>query len=196
MLYFPRVRKLREYALKHLTRRQRRVLSLSEINLRTDINKIARAMIQIASGSQALSSCSGSGHGHGHVNRSMLLADGQNDCGNIGQAMASLKSSGIIFRHETVGFGITPTSQAAQDLRQIATQTGVTYHHAVDANQLADVFMEFVDTFTLIDMLGMFGKGSQGAFGKPRRQAGTPSSSRQGPPNVGNNQRIKTARPV
>ena len=54
----------------------------------------------------------------------MLLADGQNDCGDIGQAMASLQSSGIVFRHETVGFGIAPGSPAAQDLRQIATQTG------------------------------------------------------------------------
>ena len=89
----------------------------------------------------------------------MLLADGQNDCGDIGQAMASLKSSGIIFRHETVGFGIAPNSPAAQDLRQIATQTGGAYHHAVDANQLEDTFMEFVDTFSVIDMLGTFGRG-------------------------------------
>ncbi len=88
----------------------------------------------------------------------MLLADGQNDCGDVGQAMATLQSSGIIFRHETVGFGITPSSAAAQDLRQIATQTGGVYHHAADANQLADVFMEFVDTFTVIDMLGTFGR--------------------------------------
>ena len=113
----------------------------------------------------------------------MLLADGQNDCGNIAQAMADLKSSGIIFRHETVGFGITPNSQAAQDLRQIATQTGGTYHHAVDANQLADVFMEFVDTFTVIDMLGMFGKPSRGSSGKPQPQ----STSQQGGSNAGKN---------
>ena len=102
----------------------------------------------------------------------MLLADGQNDCGNVGQAMASLQSSGIIFRHETVGFGISPSSPAAQDLRQIATQTGGTYHHAADANQLADVFMEFVDTFTVIDMLGTFG----------RRDAPGAAVSRQGFP--------------
>ena len=102
----------------------------------------------------------------------MLLADGQNDCGDVGQAMASLKTGGIIFRHETVGFGIAPSSPAAQDLRQIATQTGGAYHHAVDANQLADVFMEFVDTFTVIDMLGMFGR------------SGTPATAanRQGQP--------------
>ena len=87
----------------------------------------------------------------------MLLADGQNDCGDVGQSMATLQGSGIIFRHETVGFGITPNSRAAADLREIATQTGGTYHHAADATQLADVFMEFVDTFSVIDLLGQFG---------------------------------------
>ena len=87
----------------------------------------------------------------------------------VDQAMASLKSSGIIFRHETVGFGIAPSSPAAQDLRQIATQTGGAYHHAVDANQLADVFMEFVDTFTVIDMLGMFGRGGTPAAAAARQ---------------------------
>ena len=103
----------------------------------------------------------------------MLLADGQNDCGDIGQAMASLQASGLIFRHETVGFGITPTSQAAQDLRDIATQTGGTYHHAVDATQLADVFMEFVDTFSVIDLLGRFGSNAQAPpSGSPSQKTG------------------------
>ena len=90
----------------------------------------------------------------------MLLADGQNDCGDVGQAMATLQGSGIIFRHETVGFGITPNSPAAADLREIATQTGGTYHHAADATQLADVFMEFVNTFSVIDLLGQFGNAN------------------------------------
>ena len=71
----------------------------------------------------------------------MLLADGQNDCGDVGQAMATLRANGIVFRHETVGFGIMPHSRAAADLREVATQTGGTYHHAADAAQLADVFM-------------------------------------------------------
>ena len=91
----------------------------------------------------------------------MLLADGHNDCGDVSQAMATLQANGIIFRHETVGFGITPTSAAAADLRQVATQTGGTYHHAADATQLADVFMEFVNTFSVIDLLGQFGKNVQ-----------------------------------
>ena len=107
----------------------------------------------------------------------MLLADGQNDCGDVGQAMAALEASGVIFRHETVGFGITPNSPAAQDLRQIATRTGGAYHHAADASQLSDVFMEFVDTLSVIDMLGRFGPGSQG----PRANPGSPPRAATAP---------------
>ena len=110
----------------------------------------------------------------------MLLADGQNDCGDVDQALASLQASGIIFRHETVGFGITPTSQAAQDLRDIATQTGGTYHHAADATQLADVFMEFVETLSVIDLLGRFGSNAQAPPSGPQRQnTGNPPGSSQ-----------------
>ena len=110
----------------------------------------------------------------------MLLADGQNDCGDVGQAMAALEASGVIFRHETVGFGITPNSAAAQDLRQIATQTGGAYHHAADASQLSDVFMEFVDTLSVIDMLGRFGGGSQGTRASPGHPAPAAASRKQG----------------
>ena len=102
----------------------------------------------------------------------VLLADGDNDCGDVATAMAELNNAGIVFRHETVGFGITPTSDAARDLRHVATTSGGQYHHAASATQLADVFMEFVDTFTVIDMLGMFGAGAgQGA--QPSAPAGT-----------------------
>ena len=111
----------------------------------------------------------------------MLLADGQNDCGDIAQAMASLQSGGIIFRHETVGFGITPNSQAAQDLRGISTQTGGTYHHAADATQLADVFMEFVDTLSVIDLLGRFGSNVQTPPSSPQSQ----KAENQPPANTG-----------
>ncbi len=128
----------------------------------------------------------GSGDAGASTRMIMLLADGHNDCGDVGEAMASLKSGGIIFRHETVGFGIAPSSPAAQDLRQIATQTGGAYHHAVDANQLADVFMEFVDTFTVIDMLGMFGRSGTPATAANRqgKPAGTPPPA-SSPPATG-----------
>ena len=112
----------------------------------------------------------------------VLLADGQNDCGNVGDALAELKAAGVIFRHETVGFGIEPDSGAARDLRDIATASGGAYHHAADATQLGDLFVQFVDTFTVIDMLGMFGKSARGtaSSGPPGRQKGAQPPDRPG----------------
>ena len=103
-------------------------------------------------------------HGDPAANSQMvvLLADGANDCGDVAQAMAELQAAGIVFRHETVGFGIEPTSDGARDLRHVATASGGEYHHAASATQLADVFMEFVDTMTVIDLLGTFGIGTSG----------------------------------
>ena len=100
----------------------------------------------------------------------VLLADGQNDCGSVQDALAELSASGVIFRHETVGFGIEPNSVAADDLRAVATQSGGTFHHAADATQLGDLFMQFVDTLTVIDMLGTFGGGAS-TVGPPRGSA-------------------------
>ena len=93
----------------------------------------------------------------------VLLADGENDCGDVKQAMATLQASGAVFRHETVGFGIEPNSQASSDLRYIASSSGGSYHHANSANQLADVLVGMVDTLTVIDMLGSFKHHSLGA---------------------------------
>ena len=110
-----------------------------------------------------------------HSHMIVLLADGDNDCGDVAQAMEQLRVAGIVFRHETVGFGIEPTSDAARDLRHVANASGGEYHHAASATQLADVFMEFVDTFTVIDMLGMF--GGTATANTPGAQVGPPDSS-------------------
>ena len=110
-----------------------------------------------------------------HSQMIVLLADGDNDCGDVAQAMDQLRAAGIVFRHETVGFGIEPTSDAARDLRHVANASGGEYHHAASATQLADVFMEFVDTFTVIDMLGMF--GGTATANTPGAQTGLPDSS-------------------
>ena len=105
----------------------------------------------------------------------VLLADGQNDCGSVTDALAELKSSGVIFRHETIGFGIEPDSDAARDLQNIATASGGTYHHAADATQLGDLFMKFVDTSTVIDLLGTFGRRSGPADTTPQTQPTKPT---------------------
>lgn len=108
----------------------------------------------------------------------VLLADGQNDCGNVADALNQLRTSGVIFRHETVGFGIQPNSPAARDLQDIATASGGGYHHAQDATQLGDLFMEFVNTFTVIDMLGMFGPGGRASSDSGRQEGDTAAQER------------------
>lgn len=111
----------------------------------------------------------------------VLLADGQNDCGSVADAMAELQASGVIFRHETVGFGIEPESIAARDLQDIATASNGTYHHAADATQLGSVLAQSIDTFTVIDMLGMFGgaRSTAGGTAQPLRPTSTASETGQ-----------------
>ena len=107
----------------------------------------------------------------------VLLADGQNDCGDVKQAIATLQSSGTLFRHETVGFGIEPNSQASDDLRLIATVSGGTYHHAQNATQLGDIFYSLVDTLTVIDLLGKFKHVGLGGSQQPQQQT-SPSKTK------------------
>ena len=111
----------------------------------------------------------------------VLLADGQNDCGSVADAMAELQASGVIFRHETVGFGIEPESIAARDLQDIATASNGTYHHAADAAQLGSVLAQSVDTFSVIDMLGMFGgaRSAAGRTAQPLQPTSTASETGQ-----------------
>ena len=57
---------------------------------------------------------------------------------------------------------------------------GGSYHHAVDASQLSDVFMEFVDTLSVIDMLGKFGPETKGPHTNPGSPSRAAPASRQG----------------
>ncbi len=126
----------------------------------------------------------------------VLLADGQNDCGDVADALAELAASGVIFRHETVGFGIEPDSGAARDLRDIATASGGAYHHAADATQLGDLFVQFVDTFTVIDMLGMFGGGRSATVPRAPGQAPTPAAQPAAAAPRPSSQAAPSAKPV
>lgn len=87
----------------------------------------------------------------------ILLADGDDNCGNIRSVMANLKSQGIIFRHQTIGLEVNSNSQAAKQLQSIATQSGGVYHHVKDHKQLPNIFKEALGTMEILDMLGTFG---------------------------------------
>jgi Mg-chelatase subunit ChlD len=84
----------------------------------------------------------------------ILLADGDDNCGNVNSVLSSLKSKGIAFRHETIGLGIDSGSPAARDLRRIASETGGRYHYAEGHAQLADVFGAAVDALGIGSLFG------------------------------------------
>ena len=58
-----------------------------------------------------------------HSQMIVLLADGDNDCGDVARAMDQLRAAGIVFRHETVGFGIAPTSDAVTPRPPLSSPT-------------------------------------------------------------------------
>jgi Mg-chelatase subunit ChlD len=97
----------------------------------------------------------------------VLLADGDNQCGNIVDTLNVLKQRGQIFRHETIGLEIQPFSQASKDLQDIAARTGGKYRTANDVQQLASVFNDAIDTITMLEMLGGFGNSGDRPKKKP-----------------------------
>ncbi len=96
----------------------------------------------------------------------ILLADGDDNCGNISSVMASLKSQGIIFRHQTIGLEVNSSSKAAKQLQSIASSSGGVYHHVKDHKQLPNIFKEALSTMEILDMLGTFGKPQPNTFKK------------------------------
>ncbi|RLA66194.1 MAG: hypothetical protein DRQ78_04510, partial [Epsilonproteobacteria bacterium] len=87
----------------------------------------------------------------------VLLADGDDNCGNISYVMRTLKSKGIIFRHQTIGLEIKANSKAVKQLELIAKTSGGVYHHVKDHKQLPNIFKEALSTMEILDMLGSFG---------------------------------------
>lgn len=104
----------------------------------------------------------------------ILLADGDDNCGNINSVMASLRSQGIIFRHQTIGLEVKSNSNAAKQLQSIATKSGGVYHHVKDHKQLPNIFKEALGTMEILEMLGTFGTQQQNADNKKKHD---PSST-------------------
>ncbi len=86
----------------------------------------------------------------------LLLADGDDQCGNLKDVIQTLKKNGILFRHETIGLGIEPYSPAADQLKQIAQQSGGRYYYAQQHSQLASIFKDAIATMKMIELIGKF----------------------------------------
>lgn len=87
----------------------------------------------------------------------VLLADGENSCGNVKSSFDKLKQSGIIFKHETIGLGVSSNSVAAQELKYVASNSGGSYHHAASPKELQSVFMRTLDAMEILEMIGEIG---------------------------------------
>lgn len=71
----------------------------------------------------------------------ILLADGQNSCGDSGAIQAALrrmKSFGLAVHYETIGVGVS--SDAAEDLKAIAYSTGGSYTSAPSVSHIKGAF--------------------------------------------------------
>ncbi len=103
----------------------------------------------------------------------ILLADGDDNCGNISSVMASLRNKGIIFRHQTIGLEVNSNSKAARQLQSIATTSGGVYHHVRDHKQLPNIFKEALGTMEILDMLGTFGSTQTNTVKKQHKPSST-----------------------
>ena len=83
----------------------------------------------------------------------LLLADGDDDCGNLNAVLRRLKQNNLLYRHETVGLEVSGAAQ--RQLQNIATQSGGNYHNASSEN-LSKVFSDAVDLMKMLDMIGKF----------------------------------------
>ena len=83
----------------------------------------------------------------------LLLADGDDDCGNLDTVLQRLKHNNLLYRHETVGLEVSGAAQ--QQLQHIAAQSGGNYHHA-SSETLSKVFSDAVDLMKMLDMIGKF----------------------------------------
>ena len=83
----------------------------------------------------------------------LLLADGDDDCGNLDSVLSQLKKNNLLYRHETVGLEVSGSAQ--RQLENIAAQSGGKYHSATSQN-LSKVFSDAMDLMKMLDMVGKF----------------------------------------
>ena len=86
----------------------------------------------------------------------VVLADGENACTGLEEAISRIQQHSRVVRHETVGLEVGSDSQAARDLRRIAEATGGSYHGASHSTELRSVFRQAIEAMSLLDLIGGF----------------------------------------
>lgn len=75
----------------------------------------------------------------------VLLADGDDDCGGVQEALNSLRVANGLFRHETIGLDVATNSEASAQLNLIASESGGNYKSAENAGELEAVLDDISD---------------------------------------------------
>ncbi len=70
----------------------------------------------------------------------IVLADGDNDCGSVEDAIKQIKSTVKMVKHQTIGVDIGGNSNAVSDLKSISSQSGGTYYSADNASDIQQAF--------------------------------------------------------
>ncbi|PXY40377.1 hypothetical protein DMB65_12225 [Flavobacterium cheongpyeongense] len=94
----------------------------------------------------------------------ILLADGNDDCGNLESVLASLAKKEIIFRHETIGLGLDNNSTAQSQLKSIAQTTKGQYHNSSSSEELSVQFKNALENMKMLEMMGKM----NGSSAKPQ----------------------------
>lgn len=93
----------------------------------------------------------------------ILLADGDDDCGGVPEEIEKLREENVLVRHETIGVEVTG-SEAEIMLREIAEETGGSYHDAASPEMVVRAFENVIMSQQLNALRGRFrGKGEENA---------------------------------
>ncbi len=86
----------------------------------------------------------------------LLLADGDDQCGNLSPVLRSLKRRNILFRHETIGLEVAWNSESVNHLKEISNLSGGRYRHVTNKDDLLNIFEKAVKSINMLNMLGSF----------------------------------------
>ena len=86
----------------------------------------------------------------------LLLADGDDQCGNLPVVLNYLKRKRILYRHETIGLEVAWNSESVDHLKDISRMSGGRYRHVTKKEDLLNIFEKAVESINMLEMLGNF----------------------------------------